>query len=147
MTADFTRRPKIYVAGPMTGSGCPYANVGEAFRLATALWNAGWCPVVPHSSSIWAMVGAPFHKAEWLEYDFQLLADCAAVARISGHSPGAEAEEAFAADRSIPIYPIRADWATAWEHNRAEMLEGDPLVPEPGEPLENWMMYFNGVVA
>lgn len=138
-TENFTRRPKIYVAGPMTGSGDPYRNVAEALRLATALWDAGWCPIVPHTSSLWAMVGAPFAGAEWLTYDFQLLTDCDAMARLPGVSPGADQEEGFSQHFQKPIYPLPADWESRWALGS--------MVPEPGQPVDEWLMHYHGVVA
>ncbi len=118
-------RPKIYVAGPMTGSGCPYGNIAEAYRFATDLWDKGWCPVVPHGAALWAMQpGAPFTGAGWLEYDFELLAGCAALFRMPGVSPGGDKEVERARELGLDVY-----LSSGWEQ-----------VPWVNEPPADWVV-------
>lgn len=139
MSSIFIRRPKIYVAGPMTtaapGNPGPYLCVAQACTIAKLLWEAGWCPVIPHLNTLWEMTGqSPFCGAEWLEYDFQLLDDCQAVCRLPGDSHGGDREVERATAMEIPVYHLvdaMMDHSVfAWDHR---------FLPAPVETEAEWL--------
>ena len=124
MSSARAKRPKIYLAGPMTGSGDPYENIRDALKYANWFWHRGWCPIIPQSNVLWSIAGAPFRGPSWLEYDFELLAGCEAVFRIEGVSPGADAEVALAMEWGLPVF------------DRNEMPPR--LLPAAEDPFVQW---------
>lgn len=95
-------RPLLYVAAPYTRPE-PVSNTHHVYRVATIIYNTTeWCPVVPHSSLLWHLVN-PQPEEYWYEYDLHLLAGCAAIVRLPGHSPGAANEIKFAKERGIAV--------------------------------------------
>ncbi len=111
------RLPKIYVAGPMLGSGDPYENVHIAVRAADLLRKAGAAVFVPHLNAVWQMI-APAEG--WLEHDLEWLAVCDAVYRIPGDSPGGDTEVEAARTIGIPVFGS-LDEAVSWVRNRRGM--------------------------
>lgn len=97
------KRPRLYIAGPMTSSGDPYENVGVAIRVANEAWRRGWCPFVPHLDVLWA-IATPRSHPDWLEMDLANLAGCSALCRIPGESTGADVEEWYARRLEMPVF-------------------------------------------
>lgn len=95
------KRKKVYVAGPYSSE--PVLGVQAACKMATRLWDAGFCPIVPHLTHLWHLV-EPKPYEWWLAYDIELLRSCAYLLRISGKSEGADAEVLFAELNGIPVY-------------------------------------------
>ena len=91
-------RPRIYVAGPMTSNKVlgPYTPIGDAARIASLLYAAGWLPFVPQLNSLWEIVCGPLDDTKpaggWLDYDFGWLDVCHAIYRMPGDSDGADQE-------------------------------------------------------
>jgi len=97
-------RPRIYVAGPITGD--TQANLARLTATAKALLDAGFAPyAVARAQGEHAAVSkGEADYAAWLEGDFSFIAACDAVLRIPEPSAGADAEEAWAKDLGIPVY-------------------------------------------
>lgn len=97
------KRPRLYIAGPMTSSGDPYANVGHAIRVANVAWARGWAPFVPHLDVLWSM-STPDETPDWLEWDLNNLRTCDAICRIPGKSYGGDVEVWYAGVLEMPLY-------------------------------------------
>lgn len=105
-TQRFVGPPMVYVAGPYSKPD-PVANTHRMVKIADALLDAGFVPVVPHLSLAWHLI-SPKSYQTWIAYDRQLLLRCDAVLRIPGHSAGATAEVEFALERHIPVIEPRS---------------------------------------
>ncbi len=110
--------PLIYVAGPYTQPD-PVANTHAVIRIADALLDAGFTPLIPHLTLAWHLV-SPKPYDTWLAYDRQLLARCDVLLRVPGYSHGATQECTFADELAIPVIRPRsadpADCVAALTH-------------------------------
>lgn len=102
-SAISTRRTKVYVAGPITGSGNLLSNVREALHVGSDLLLCGYAPYIPHLSCYWETVCAHSYE-EWLGLDMEYLRVCDAVLRLPGKSKGADREVRYAKQLQIPVY-------------------------------------------
>lgn len=93
---------RVYIAGPYT-QGRVEDNVRNAVMAAEMLLNAGHHPYVPHLNHLWHLI-TPHTYETWLELDMVYLAQCEALVRIKGESPGADREIVFARTHNIPIF-------------------------------------------
>jgi nucleoside 2-deoxyribosyltransferase len=101
-------RPLIYLAGPYTEPD-PVQNTHRMIRIADALLDAGFVPLIPHLTLAWHLV-SPKRYETWLDYDRQLLCRCDAVLRVPGFSNGATRETQYADELGIPVIrPWSAD--------------------------------------
>lgn len=91
----------MYLAGPYTHPE-PVANVHSMIKIADAIYDAGFVPLIPHLTLAWQLV-SPKPYDTWLAYDLHLLARCDVLLRVHGHSRGADQECAFAESHGIPI--------------------------------------------
>lgn len=102
--SDFRQRFLVYLAGPITVPN-PMLNTQRAILEADRLIEAGFAVIVPHLSVLWEAV-SPKAKShdEWLDLDFNYIARCDALVRLSGESRGSDREVAFAREQEIPVY-------------------------------------------
>lgn len=99
-----TRRTRVYIAGPMTGSGNPYVNIHDGLQTAAVLIDRGYAPYIPHLTCfLEACIGGRDHRV-WLDFDRAWLSTCDALLRRPGRSPGADQEERWAREMGIPIF-------------------------------------------
>src|SRR5690606_18444350 len=97
--------PRVYVAGPIHGSGHMTSNLYNALTAGNMLREAGCIPFIPHLFLLWELLrNDPDDQEFWLEMDETWLAQCHALVRIDGVSPGADREVAFAKARGIPVF-------------------------------------------
>ena len=96
----------IYIAAPFTQPD-PIANTHAVIRIADALWDAGFIPLIPHLTLAWHLV-SPKPYDTWLAYDRHLLARCDVVLRVPGYSHGATQECRFADEQGIPVIRPRS---------------------------------------
>ena len=110
--------PLIYIAGAFTEPD-PVENTHRMIRIADALLEAGFAPLIPHLTLAWHLV-SPKPYATWLAYDRQLLARCDVLLRVPGYSRGATQEREFAVELGIPVIRPRSadpvDCVTAVTH-------------------------------
>jgi hypothetical protein len=72
----------------------PYVGPRAALLLAQKLWIAGWHPIVPHLNALFELTTGPLDPSSddgvggWLEYDFSMMLDCAAIVRVGGEMLG-----------------------------------------------------------
>lgn len=110
------RRLRVYVAGPYT-HGDVARNVAAALAAADALIRAGAAPFVPHLSHFQHMAH-PQPYETWTALDLAWLEVCDAILRLPGHSPGADAEEAWCQAHGLPVFNS-LDPLVAWIRGRA----------------------------
>lgn len=94
-------KPLLYLAGPYSEPD-PVANTHRLLRIADALLDAGFTPLIPHLTLAWHLV-SPKRDETWLDYDRELLARCDAVLRVPGDSNGATRECRYADELGIPV--------------------------------------------
>lgn len=97
---------RIYVAGPLTGSGDLTQNVRRACFVGSAILDAGHVPFVPHTNVMWHG-HYPRPEEEWLQWDFQWLDACDALVRLPGASPGSDREVKRAHANGQPVYILQ----------------------------------------
>lgn len=98
--------PLVYVAAPYTQPD-PVQNTHEVIKIADALLDAGFTPLIPHLTLAWHLV-SPKPYSAWLAYDQHLLARCDALLRVPGDSHGATQECTFADEMGIPVIRPRS---------------------------------------
>lgn len=98
------RRTRVYIAGPMTGSGNPYANINDGLEIASYLLDRGFAPYCPHLTCILEMAKGMKPREVWLDFDKAYLLTCDALLRRPGVSPGADVEVQWAREAGIPVY-------------------------------------------
>lgn len=91
----------VYLAAAYTKPD-PVENTHAVLKIADAVLDAGFIPLIPHLTLAWHLV-SPKRYETWLEYDRQLLMRCDAVLRIPGYSNGATQECSFADECGIPV--------------------------------------------
>lgn len=91
----------VYLAAPFTKPD-PIENTHAVIKIADAVLDAGFIPLIPHLTLAWHLV-SPKRYQTWLEYDRQLLMRCDALVRIPGYSHGATQECTFAIECGIPV--------------------------------------------
>lgn len=99
-----SKKPFIYVAGPISTGGDILGNTRRGILLGEELRKAGYIPFVPHSSVFSEIVAGAITWAEWLEYDEQIILRCDALFRMEGDSKGADREVEFARSQGIPVF-------------------------------------------
>jgi len=92
---------RVYVAGPYSSN--PTAGTRAAILAASRLADAGHTPFVPHLSYFWDLL-APRPYTDWIRIDLEWVAQCEALVRLPGDSPGADREVAHARELGIPVY-------------------------------------------
>lgn len=97
------RKVRIYVAGPITGSGSYIKNIRNGILAAQAIYRAGMIPFVPHLYALWDMI-CPESESNFLAMDEEWLYTCDALLRLPGESPGADLETKWCKAKSIPVY-------------------------------------------
>lgn len=100
------RRLLIYLAGPYTEPD-PVENTHRMIRIADALLDAGFTPLIPHLTLAWHLV-SPKRYETWLDYDRELLAHCDVLLRVPGYSNGATQETQYADELGIPVIRPRS---------------------------------------
>lgn len=98
--------PLVYVAAAYTQPD-PVQNTHAVIKIADALLDAGFTPLIPHLTLAWHLV-SPKPYSAWLAYDRHLLARCDVLLRVPGYSHGATQECAFAEELGIPVIRPRS---------------------------------------
>jgi hypothetical protein len=99
-----SKRPFVYVAGPMTKPD-PLLNVHNTIRhYADRLFHDKIVVVfLPQTMIIWNLI-SPHPYEEWLDYDHEVIKHMNALLRIPGESPGSDREVAWAEELGIPVF-------------------------------------------
>lgn len=94
----------VYIAGPLT-TGVQDRNTNRAIHAGDMVAAMGGVPLIPHLSTLWAMVSnREWSYESWMEVDFEYIRRCDALYRFSGKSPGADREVEFAKRLGIPVF-------------------------------------------
>lgn len=124
-------KPLVYVAGPYSKPD-PVLNAHTAIKAAEEIELYGYDVFIPHLSLLWHLVSpAPYER--WCERDNAVLRRCDAVVRLSGHSPGADAECELARSLGIVVVPFSGPGMEALIEHLIAKLEADcAAVPVSG---------------
>lgn len=98
-------RKKVYVAGPLSGSGDRMENIQRAIDAGTELIKLGYAPLVPHLTHYMDNDDSLGWDA-WIEVDIPWVLSTDAVLRLPGKSKGADVEclAAVTSPRYIPVF-------------------------------------------
>lgn len=104
-----TRKPLIYVSGPMAGApGSSYTgNIRLGIDVANDLERHGAHPYVPHTNALWGIVYPGKDYKTIIERDLAFVEACDALVRIPGESKGADEEVAHARKLGIPVFDLK----------------------------------------
>ena len=98
-------RPLIYVAGYYSAD--PTGGLHNAIQEAERLIEAGWLPLVPHVTLMWACI-VPHDIDFWYTYDLGLLRRCDAMyvcpGKLTEESTGVRNEIVYATKHGIPVF-------------------------------------------
>lgn len=95
---------RVFLAGPVTGSGTYPDNLHLAISTAQVLYDKGFHPFVPHLYFLWEMQRGGTDQEQFVELCRAFLPTCGAVLRLPGESPGADAEMELAKSLGIPTF-------------------------------------------
>jgi hypothetical protein len=111
----------IYIAGPYTKPD-PIINTRKAASVGMKIHEDTMAGVIIPHLSLLAHAMFPRELEYWYAFDLAQVAACTAVCRIPGVSVGADAEEAFARQRGIPVF------SSTWDGLNAlyKFLSADP---------------------
>lgn len=98
------RRPRVYIAGPIDGSGRQFENLRRALDAATQLVALGCDPYIPHLDLVWQLVAPHLQVSRIQECDDNWLSVCDALYRLSGVSPGSDHEVAVARSHNLKVF-------------------------------------------
>lgn len=105
---------RIFISSPysngdtITDPDVLTANVNRGIAAAEQLSDRGHMPFLPLLSHYWQQQFAHDH-AFWLRWCLQWLAQCEAVLRLDGDSPGASVEVREAKAIGLPVFYRLAD--------------------------------------
>jgi hypothetical protein len=106
---------KVYVAGPITGSGLQLHNIRKALNISQAIIELGCIPFIPHLYSFWDFI-KPMPGEYWLDLDREWLDTCDVLFRLPGISPGSDQEKTWCEELKIPFY-------TSWDLFTQDLLD------------------------
>jgi NTP pyrophosphatase (non-canonical NTP hydrolase) len=126
---------RVYVAGPVNGSGKQNGNAARALEAAHLLQARGFVPFVPHLYWLWSFAHPEYTEEFWLSQCKSWLLMCDAMIRLPGASPGSDFEESIALEAGIPVFKVQPNEPgdhlvparnfIAWaEHRGAKRLVG-----------------------
>lgn len=98
------RGQRVYVAGPVNGSGRQHENAHRALEVAELLRDHGFMPFVPHLNWLWHFMYPDRSEEEILEWCDSWVRACNFVVRLPGMSPGSDHECDVARTERIPIF-------------------------------------------
>lgn len=97
---------RVYVAGPVHGSGNQSINVYKAVSLGREIVKAGHVPFVPHLFTLWETMFAVEDQTEFMTMCVEWVNMCNALVRLPGVSPGSEMEVSLARAAEIPVLEL-----------------------------------------
>lgn len=96
-------RLRVYIAGPLSGSGDRETNVRNAVAAGKACIKHGLAPLIPHLTHYVDPDDSLTHQV-WLDVDLPWVSVADALLRLPGPSKGADMEDERAAKLGIPIF-------------------------------------------
>ena len=82
-------------------------NCANAIRIAEQLMEAYPIMLFTPQLSVLHQLVVPRSHAEWLDYDFNIIANSLGILRIPGDSVGADMETRFAESLDIPVFSVQ----------------------------------------
>lgn len=137
-------RLRVYIAGPLSGSGDREANVRKAVEAGKACIKHGLAPLIPHLTHYVDPDDSLTHQV-WLDVDLPWVSVADAVLRLPGESKGADMEVERATEVGVPVFfsmhdLLKAAGARGWLVPGGRWVDGDYRQPNqartarPGDP-------------
>lgn len=103
-----SRRPRAYVAGPITSSGSLHENLFNGMKVGEQLRKEGIHPFIPHMYDLTMITnGYSVPWEEMLEMDENWIRTCDLLVVLPGESKGKNREMAFARSLHIPVFELK----------------------------------------
>ena len=94
----------VFISGPYTNPD-PWTNTVKAISVGEEVMKVeGFTVYVPHLNHYWEWYHFQHSYEWWLAYDLEWLKKCDCLLRIPGESSGADREEEYALQYSIPVF-------------------------------------------
>lgn len=93
----------MYISHPITGSGDWKQNMKKILRIGMELRRRGYAPFTPAAGPASA-IGRGMTHEDWMACDMPYVQVADIVLRVSGVSPGADEECAYARMLGIPVF-------------------------------------------
>lgn len=105
------RRPRAYIAGPITSSGSLHENLHKGIAIGEIVRRQlGIHPFIPHLYDFTKVVtGDDVNWEDMLEMDENWITACDVLIALPGDSKGKEREIRFAEARHIPVIRLSSD--------------------------------------
>ena len=131
---NVSRKPRPYVAGPITSSGSLHENIHNGMIVGEELRAAGYHPFIPHLYDFVKIVANyDVHWEDMLQMDENWITACDLLVALPGVSKGKEREISFAARHHIPVIRLDrntiagngevvkflADWKERWSYMKS----------------------------
>ncbi len=101
------RKPRVYIAGPISSSGSLHENIHNGIRVGEELRRIGYHPFIPHLYDFTKVVtGYDVPWADMLDMDENWISACDALIALPGISRGKEREMAFALSLHLPVIEL-----------------------------------------
>lgn len=98
------RKPRVYVAGPITSSGSLHENLHNGIVVGEELRAAGFHPFIPHLYDFVKIVANyDVHWEDMLQMDENWISACDILVALPGESKGKEREIRLANKLAIPV--------------------------------------------
>jgi hypothetical protein len=107
MAILYTKRPVIYISGPLSADGNWLTNIHWAGQVAATLIEEGFAPITPHLLALGQLINPATddHDYEtWMSIDCSIIDVCDAVLRMPGESKGGDIETDHAISKHIPVF-------------------------------------------
>lgn len=130
---------RIYIAGPVTGSGVQAVNAANAIRVGDELANHGMVPCIPHLFITWEMAYPKEDQEFWMIQCMEWLLTCHALLRLPGESSGADREVEAAKAHGIPVFYQTVDLLVAFRDGVLDVSQDEPFLRRFQREVSDWL--------
>lgn len=127
-------RLRVYIAGPLSGSGDREANVKNAIVAGKVCIQNGLAPLIPHLTHYVDPDDSLTHQV-WLAVDLPWVSVADALLRLPGQSKGADMEVERANEAGVPIFYsmhdlLQSSGERGWLVSGGRWVDGEYVKPD-----------------